>query len=157
MSGGQYPISGQGGYPITDLGGTPSQVRGYPIPCLGGYPIPDLARVPPDLGWGTPPARPGMGTPHSDLRWSTPLKVWTDTQSENITFPHPSDVGSKYITSERSTHIFPLCGSKQKIYVSHERFHSLENNAKKKFFSCLYIRWISMDLNRSFSSSCRAH
>ena len=40
----------------------------------------------------------------------------------------------KNITSERRTHIFPICGSKQKIYVSHERFQSLEK-CKKKIFS----------------------
>ena len=31
-----------------------------------------------------------------------------------------------------SDHTFPMCGPKQKIYVSHERFHSLENKCKKK-------------------------
>ena len=44
----------------------------------------------------------------------------------------------KNITSERSTHIFPICGPKQKIYVSHERFQSLEKNAKKIFFDALH-------------------
>ena len=29
---------------------------------------------------------------------------------------------------------FPICGPKHKIYVSHERFQSLEKNAKKNFF-----------------------
>ena len=43
-------------------------------------------------------------------------------------------IHKKNITSERNTHVFPICGPKQKIYVSHERFHSLEKNAKKKNF-----------------------
>ena len=36
--------------------------------------------------------------PYPDLRWGTPppASVDCDTQSENITFPHPSDVGGKY-------------------------------------------------------------
>ena len=60
--------------------------------------------TPSSPGWGYPPFRPGMGypcphlgwgTPHSDLGWGPPppVKVWTDTQSENITFPHLSDAG----------------------------------------------------------------
>ena len=51
----------------------------------------------------------------------------------------------KNITSERSTHIFPICGPKQKIDVSHERFQSLEKNAKKIFFDGFTwdrYRWI---------------
>ena len=85
------PHPRSGGYPVQGLGGTPSQVwgvphleswvphprsRGYPIPGLGvphldlvgGYPIPGLGGTlgtpsHPDLGWGTPPARPEMGYP----------------------------------------------------------------------------------------------
>ena len=45
----------------------------------------------------------------------------------------------KNITSERSTHIFPICGPKQKIYVSHERFHSLGENAKKNSFNAFTL------------------
>ena len=37
------------------------------------------------------------------------------------------------MTSERSTHIFPIYGPKQKIYVSDERFQSLDKNERKKF------------------------
>ena len=78
---GGYPSPGPGGYPVPGLEGTLSQVWGYPIPGPGGgVPHPDLVGgypryphlqtwdgVPPppclDLGWGTPPARPGMGYP----------------------------------------------------------------------------------------------
>ena len=49
---GGYPIPCSGGYPILCPGGTPSQVWGVP-------PVPPQ----PDLGWGTPPTRPGMGYP----------------------------------------------------------------------------------------------
>ena len=88
--------------------------------CPEGY-----LRVPPhpDLGWVTPPSRPGMGYPRPDLGWGTPpptdlgqgtplTKPGTGCppprsgmgyppprkceQTENITFPHPSDAGGKY-------------------------------------------------------------
>ena len=52
----------------------------------GGYP-----NYPPDLGWGTPPPRPGMEyPPYLDLGWSTPPRC---EQTETITFPHPLDGG----------------------------------------------------------------
>ena len=113
MSGGErgYPIPGpgvphlrSGGVPISGPEGGVLHLRSggyleYPPHHL------DLAGVPP-LGWGTPPAKPGMGypparpgmgyPPYPDLRWGRPpppVEVWTDTQSENITFPHPSDAG----------------------------------------------------------------
>ena len=70
-------------------GGTPPTIQTWP----GGYPPhhPDLAgggNPPPcpDLGWGTPP----------------PVQVWTDTQSQNIIFPHPSDAGGKRKCIENS-------------------------------------------------------
>ena len=56
-----------------------------------------------DLGWG-PPVQTcahsdlGWGTPHPDLEWGNPfppVEVWTDTQSENLTFPHSSGAGAK--------------------------------------------------------------
>ena len=69
---------GGGGYPIQSWSG------GYP-PC-------------PDMGWGNPP--PPIQT------WNgvpPPLvEVWTDTQSENITFPHLSDAGSKNARSGKN-------------------------------------------------------
>ena len=38
----------------------------------------------------------GGGVPHPRSRQGgTP--TWTDTQTENITFPHPSDAGGKYV------------------------------------------------------------
>ena len=39
-----------------------------------------------------PLPQPGPGKEYSP----PPVKVWTDTQTENITFPHPSDAGGKY-------------------------------------------------------------
>ena len=79
-----------------DLGwGTPahhSDLAGVPhTPGIlrWGTPLhhPDLAGVPPtpDLRWGTspPPSRTGQGTP--------PFRKCE--QTENITFPHPSDAG----------------------------------------------------------------
>ena len=96
--------------PVLDWGGgrypNPVLDRGYPFPGLGGAGTPscwwggtpgmghtlhlDLGRgYPPTWTWeeGTPrpPPGPGKGVP--------PIEVWTDTQSENITFPHPSDAG----------------------------------------------------------------
>ena len=78
---GGYPIPGQGGTPSQVQGGTLSQVWGGTCPRSGGYPVP----VPPcpDLGWGTPLARPGIGysplarpgmgsPPRPDLGWGTP-------------------------------------------------------------------------------------
>ena len=63
-----YPVPGLGGYPIPGLGGVPHP-RGVPSPRSGGYPIPGPGGVPhPDLGWGTPPARLGMGYP-PDQTW----------------------------------------------------------------------------------------
>ena len=59
-SGGVTPSQVQGG-------GTPSQVRGL-LPGQTWDVVPK-----PDLGWGTPPARPGMGYPQTDLGWGTTL------------------------------------------------------------------------------------
>ena len=118
---GGYPIPA-GGYPLagvppilTWLGGTPS-LQGVPLagitPLLHlagippiwtwpGYPTSDLSRVPPfEPGWGTPPRWTwpgyppikGWGAPHLDLA-GLPSRCG---QTENITFPHPSDaVGNK--------------------------------------------------------------
>ena len=60
----------------------------------------------PDLRWGTPPPRPGMGyPPPTDLGRGIPPNKWG--QTENITFPHPSDAGGKnmnvFILIQRDT------------------------------------------------------
>ena len=59
-------------FPLLRLGTPPQSETGYPPP-----------------GPGTPLPGPGPGTwaPYLDLRPGPPLEVWTDTQSENITFP----------------------------------------------------------------------
>ena len=86
-------------------GGTPSS-HGW------GYPPnhPDLAGVPPPTTiqtWsrGVPqvppsPSRPGWSYPPPPIQtWlgypPSPVEVWTDKQTENSTFPHPSDAGGK--------------------------------------------------------------
>ena len=57
---------------------------GYPLSRPGmGYPPPH-----PDLGWGTPLSRPGTGYPPPSSRKCE--------QTENITFPHPSDASGNY-------------------------------------------------------------
>ena len=80
-------LSNGGGYPIQSWGEGVS----HPIMMVGGYPItpsshcggggvPQVPLVqswdgvpPPDLGWGTPLSRSGMGyPPHPDLGWGTP-------------------------------------------------------------------------------------
>ena len=61
---GVYAVPCLGGYPVQGLGDTPFQVWGVPHPRSSGVPHPRSRGVPwPDLGWGTPPARPGMGYP----------------------------------------------------------------------------------------------
>ena len=108
----------------------------YPPPSRPGWGTPPPSRpgrgTPhyPDLAEGySPPSRPGWGTPHlQDLAgipptiqtwlryplpstpgWGTPLppiKVWTDKQTENSTFPHPLDAGgnNKALLRERKRH-----------------------------------------------------
>ena len=99
-----YPIQswwgGDHGYPPPSRpgqGGTPHH------PDLAGVPSPhhqDLAGVPPTIKtWlGYPPTIqtwPGYPPHHPDLAGvpPSPVKVWTDKQTENSTFPHPSDAG----------------------------------------------------------------
>ena len=60
-----------------------------------GYPLhhPDLTGVSPTIQtWQgyPPPSRPGWGTP-------PPVKVWTDKQTGNSTFSHPSDAGGNLV------------------------------------------------------------
>ena len=66
---------------------------GYPPPSRPGQGTPhhqDLNRVPPTI-------QTWLGYPHhhQDLAGIAPppVKVWTDKQTENSTFPHPSDAG----------------------------------------------------------------
>ena len=86
---------GAGVYPYPLLMG-----RGTPSSPNGGYPYPVLTRgYPPSIGknggtpcqerWGYPPThQEGWG--HSiPVRDGVPPGVWTGTQTENITFPHP--------------------------------------------------------------------
>ena len=104
MSGGgrqwQVPPPRSRGFPIPGLGATrthvwggqvpPSQVWGVPHPMSGGYP---------DLEWGTPPSRPGMGYP-PHLRWGTPpasVDRYTDW-CQNITFPRTTYAGGNQRT-----------------------------------------------------------
>ena len=90
----------------------PHQHDGVP-PILildGGTPYPDLGWGTPHQQDGVPPlSRPGMGytpvinrmgypPPHPDLRWGTlPPPPRKCGQTENITFPHPSDAGGKKV------------------------------------------------------------
>ena len=82
---------------------------GYPpiIQTWPGYPPPPSrpgqGTPPPSRpGWGTPlpPSRPGWGTPPTIQTWlgyPPPIEVWTYKQTENSTFPHPSDAGGKIL------------------------------------------------------------
>ena len=105
---GSTPSQVWGGTPARSGVGTPSQVWGVPRPGLdGGYPIPEVGVPWPGLdggGWGTPHHSDLDGIP-PDLRWGTPNHPDLDgvrpppprkcEQTENITFPHPSDAGGK--------------------------------------------------------------
>ena len=88
-------VGGGRPHPVMVGGGTPGTPH---VQTWLGYPPPPPSRPgwvthhPPSRpGWGThpPPSRPGWGTP-------TPVEVWTDKQTENSTFPHPSDAGGNY-------------------------------------------------------------
>ena len=94
---------------------------GTPTPDMGWVTPPTIIQTwpgsPPDLRWGTPtpdmgwvtpphhhpdlagvPPRPEMGyPPTSDLRWGNPPLPHKCEQTENITFPHPSDAGGNNI------------------------------------------------------------
>ena len=61
------------------LGVPPIQVPGQ----AGGVPPPGLEKRVPPQTWSTPPSVDGIPPP----------EVWTDRQTENITFPNPSDAG----------------------------------------------------------------
>ena len=103
--GGGYPIPGLGrGYPIPGHGGgypIPSLGRGVPHPrSRGTYPIPGWGEGVPhqDLGWGTPPARPGMGYPPRPEMGSPPASVDRHTDwCQNITFPRTTYAGGNKV------------------------------------------------------------
>ena len=89
------PDLGQGTPLIQIWDGVPPPIQTWdevpPCPDLGwGTPCPDL-------GWFTPPHPDlGRGTPRLDLGWGTPPPPCGKCgQTENITFPHPSDAGGK--------------------------------------------------------------
>ena len=130
-----HPVLAGLGYPIPGPGGrgTPSSpCRWVPHPFLArGYPrIPPLH---PDLGWATPHQLDGV-PPCLDLGWGTPhqldgyppawtwdgvtpsvqtwdgvpppsVEEWTDKQTENSTFPHPSDAGGNYKQQQESPRV----------------------------------------------------
>ena len=107
--GGGYPIQSWWGIPHPVMGGVP----GVPPPSRPGWATPhhpDLTGVPlPTIqtwpGYSPtiqtwleypPPSRPGWGThPPTIKTWLgyPPVELWTDKQTENSTFPHPSDAG----------------------------------------------------------------
>ena len=101
-------------------------ILGTPLPSRPGWRTPSPT-IQTWMGYSPPPSRPGWGTPHhQDLARYLPLhpdltgvpphhpdlagvpppvKVWTDKQTENSTFPHPSDAGcNKKVLLENSRH-----------------------------------------------------
>ena len=105
LDGGGYPHPanrGRGVPPRHDLRlGTPPSwpEMGY-RPILTWDAIAPLSwpgiRVPPpcpDLGWGYPTSAPPPTLKKTG--YSFPVEVWTDKQTENSTFPHPSNAGGK--------------------------------------------------------------
>ena len=111
------------------LGGTPSLVGGVPHPWMGGYPIPGWGLPIPSHPWmgGTPSLAKG-GTPYLDRMYPPP--VCTYKQTENITFPHPSDAGGNdtncNCTIEVHCRKLPSCASSTKIagrYLNRFHFH----------------------------------
>ena len=85
-----YPKPGPGmGYPPFILGmGYPPPSAGWAIPPPPG---PGMGYPPPSTGWGTSPPGPQIWYPPPPA-----VEVWTDKQTQNSTFSHPSDVGGKY-------------------------------------------------------------
>ena len=61
--------------------------RGIPPAAYQAHAILFRKGVPPAWEGRYPPAKVGTPPP--------PVEVWTDTQTETITFPHPSDAGGK--------------------------------------------------------------
>ena len=120
---GYHPVYDRGVPPVLILDGvspwqqdrlTPHQQNGVPPcrPIMGypsisaewGIPVSRMGTLHPDLGWGT--SRQQDRVPPLDLGWGapTPIQTWDGVplhkceQTENITFPHPSDAGSKNLT-----------------------------------------------------------
>ena len=87
-------------HPHKDLGrGTPC-----PTPARPRKGVSPHLRM--DMGRGTPtPPPPNLerGTLTWTWEWIPTIEVWTGTQTENITFPHPSDAGgNNHISIEYS-------------------------------------------------------
>ena len=91
-----------GGFPIQSWWGVPWVPPSRPgwgvsptIQTWLGYP------PHPDLAWGYPIQSWWVGVPHHHSDLAGPplpqIKVWTDTQSENVTSPHSLDVGGKKV------------------------------------------------------------
>ena len=133
--GGGYPLLGglvplPGGYLLRGVGtpqldGVPPHQdlgRGYlpPGPGKGVIPLPSAGWGTPPVSWmGNPPPGPGKGTPlpiswmgypprRLDLARGTAPQVWTDRQTENITFPilRMWAVTMKYQTNVMSTELY---------------------------------------------------
>ena len=72
---------------------------------LNANSIQKLSVEPHPLGWDTPHVYLGRGPP------PPPIVVWTDTQSENINFPHPLDAGGNNIQrlNNFTTYLYFTC------------------------------------------------
>ena len=157
MRSGDYPIQSWmwgvgatqfslgGGYPIQSwMGAYPNW--GVPHPVLTGVPLswswmgtpPPISRMGYPLSrprMGYPPSRPGMGytpptpgwgTPCPDLGWGTPPHMCG--QTENITFPHPSDAGGNKSPKNRTAiQQTPLNRSKQRKATQNTNVALLQN------------------------------
>ena len=97
-------ISSESKYPSPGLGDTPVMARGYPV--LGVFPGQDWGSPPPlERTWnervGYPQSQKGPGTRVWGMdwepNWSTPPPPTGCEQTENITLPHPSDVGGSNV------------------------------------------------------------
>ena len=113
------PSSPNRGTPIQFQGGTPSSpnrrvthpvpIRDTPIQCWQGVPQGTPTRkdgdtLPVRKDEGTPVRKDGsillsgrFGYPSPIGKDRVPPGVWTDTQTENMTFPHPLDAGGNRI------------------------------------------------------------
>ena len=97
---------------------------------------PDLEGVPPAQVWmggtpsgrmGVPPSGPDGGTSSHWWMGYPPVEVWTDTQTVNSTFPHPSDAGGN---KEEFTYCFSSVKVQKyfsvlKKVMRHSRFSSI--------------------------------
>ena len=89
----KYSLCDEGGYlpwmGVPILAGGYLPWMGWPLPWMGGY-LPWIGWYLPWMGVPTQGMYPPP-PPHQLEGDTNPL--WTDTQTENITFPHPSDAG----------------------------------------------------------------